>query len=226
MTEKEKTGLGKLAAMIEKSLTGLPMGVPATLAEMVSRVGGGLMERSGISQSDGAECRIRGMLAASTMGATGLRIGRGVIMRGRRNIRLGNNVSIGDGVFISATGTQGRVDIGANTHIDVGSVLYGQGGLTIGEDCAIASGVIVYTQTNQHDANAEEKIINQGTRYAPVAIGNDVWIGAGAKILPGVTIEDHAVVGAGSVVMKNVEAWKVVVGVPARVVNDRRGDAK
>jgi acetyltransferase-like isoleucine patch superfamily enzyme len=120
----------------------------------------------------------------------------------------------------------GRIDIGNNTHIDVCSVFYGQGGLTIGDDCAIASGVIIYTQTNQYDSQPLEKIIDQGTRYASVTLGSDVWIGAGARVLPGVTVEDHAVIGAGAVVTRNVEPWTVVAGVPARVIKERKGTSK
>jgi acetyltransferase-like isoleucine patch superfamily enzyme len=58
--------------------------------------------------------------------------------------------------------------------------------------------------------------------YAPVRIGDDVWIGARAVILPGVTVGDHAVIGAGAVVREDVPAWAIVAGVPAKVIRDRR----
>ena len=102
-------------------------------------------------------------------------------------------------------------------------MLYGQGGLKIGEGCAIASGVSIYSQTNQYDAQPGVAIIQQGTRYAKVEIGDDVWIGAGAVIVPGVCIGNHAVVGAGSVVTRNVETATVVVGSPARPIKKREG---
>ena len=54
-----------------------------------------------------------------------------------------------------------------------------------------------------------------------VVIGNDVWIGAGATILPGVQIADGSVVGAGAVVNRNVEADEIVAGIPAKVIGQR-----
>ncbi|HTJ80748.1 MAG TPA: acyltransferase [Polyangiaceae bacterium] len=112
--------------------------------------------------------------------------------------------------------------IGARTHIDQFCVLYGQGGISIGARCAIASGVIVYSQTNQYRSSPETDIIDQPVAYAPVTIGDDVWIGAGAVVLPGVTIGDHAVVAAGAVVRSDVEPWAIVGGVPAKRLGDRR----
>jgi acetyltransferase-like isoleucine patch superfamily enzyme len=58
--------------------------------------------------------------------------------------------------------------------------------------------------------------------YKPVAIGDDVWIGAGAVILPGVQIGDHAVIGSCALVRKDVAPWSIVGGVPAKVIGDRR----
>jgi len=65
----------------------------------------------------------------------------------------------------------------------------------------------------------------QGCSSAPVCIGDDVWIGARAVILPGVNIGRGAVIGAGAVVTRNVAANSVVAGVPARLLRDRTGMA-
>ena len=65
----------------------------------------------------------------------------------------------------------------------------------------------------------------QGYECAEVVIGSDVWIGAHATILPGVTIGDRAVVGAGAVVTRDVGEGQVVVGVPARVIGSRDGES-
>jgi maltose O-acetyltransferase len=62
------------------------------------------------------------------------------------------------------------------------------------------------------------------SQAAPVTIGNDVWIGGSCTILPGVTIGDNVVVGAGAVVTKDVPSNSVVVGVPARVVKTIEND--
>lgn len=147
-------------------------------------------------------------------------VGPGVTMIGRSRIYLADGVKLYGSTFLH-TGNTGYIRIGRDTHIDVKSVLYGQGGLTIGECCAIASGVIIYSQSNQYKALPGKRIIDQPIRYAPVEIGSDVWIGAGAIILPGVKIGHHAVVGAGAVVTGNVEGGEIVVGVPARVVAHR-----
>lgn len=154
--------------------------------------------------------------------APGLRLGRGVEIDGLRRVRLGRDVLLNTGVFVGATGSHGSVAIGDGTHVDRNSVLYGQGGLVIGRGCAIAAGVLIYSQTNRFDADPEAPILAQGTAYAPVSIGDDVWIGAGAVVVPGVTIADHAVVAAGAVVTADVPTWSVVGGVPARVIKSRR----
>jgi acetyltransferase-like isoleucine patch superfamily enzyme len=162
------------------------------------------------------------MFAPPDSGA-GLSLGRGVALVGPRDrFRFGRRVALLGNAYLNATGEHGRIEIGSSTHVDQFCVLYGQGGLSIGERCAIASGVIVYSQTNQYQAEPTRDIIDQPVRYAPVTIGHDVWIGAGAILLPGVRVGDHAVVGAGAVVRDNVEPWAVVAGVPARKLADRR----
>jgi len=124
--------------------------------------------------------------------------------------------------YINVTGAQGRISIGSRTHVDQFCVLYGQGGLSIGARCAIASAVVIYSQTNQYRGAPLTDIIDQPVRYAPVAIGDDVWIGAAVVILPGVTVGAHAIIAAGAVVRSDVPAWAVVGGVPARILGDRR----
>jgi len=99
------------------------------------------------------------------------------------------------------------VDIGEFSH------LRASGGLTIGSRVLIAAHVVITTRT--HPVTPPRFGV---TRDAPVRIEDDVWIGAGAIVLPGVTIGRAAVVAAGAVVTRDVEAMTVVAGVPARVV--------
>jgi acetyltransferase-like isoleucine patch superfamily enzyme len=87
------------------------------------------------------------------------------------------------------------------------------GGISIGEGTMIGPHVII--ATDNHDL--QNKMI---LACKSVEIGNNVWIGAGARILPGVHIGDNAVVGAGAVVTKNVEANTVVAGVPAKYIKN------
>lgn len=89
--------------------------------------------------------------------------------------------------------------------------------IVIGDDCLIAYGVVI--NTAGHDYTAE--IMNQSFYSKPVQIGSNVWLGANALILPGVTIEDGAVVGAGAVVTKDVPRNAIVVGNPAKIVKYR-----
>lgn len=89
-------------------------------------------------------------------------------------------------------------------------------GLTIGRGVDVSSGAQIYTHSTAQRcvSGREYNIIDR----RPVSIGNSVFIGANATILMGVTIGDHAVVGAGAVVNRDVEAYSIVAGVPARRV--------
>ena len=87
--------------------------------------------------------------------------------------------------------------------------------VTIGDRVMFAPGVSIFTATHETDVESRR----QGIEYAaPVAIGNDCWIGGNVTILPGVTIGDGCTIGAGSVVTKDIPAYSVAVGNPARVV--------
>ena len=87
--------------------------------------------------------------------------------------------------------------------------------VTIGDNAFIAPNVGIYTAG--HPLDAERR--NQGLEYAyPIRIGNNVWIGAHSVILPGVTIGDHVVIGAGSVVTKDIPSYSLAVGNPCRVI--------
>lgn len=87
-------------------------------------------------------------------------------------------------------------------------------GVTIGSGCAIGDEVII------QDTNFHEVDEGGAPKVAPVTIGKNVWIARRAIILPGVSIGDHAVVGAGSIVTKDVPAKTVVAGNPAKWVRD------
>lgn len=89
--------------------------------------------------------------------------------------------------------------------------------IEIGDDCALAYGVVI--NTAGHDYRA--KVMNRTFFAKPVTIGADVWIGACAILLPGIRIADHAVVGAGAVVTKDVPEGAIVAGNPARVLKHR-----
>ncbi len=106
---------------------------------------------------------------------------------------------------------------GTNVSVHPLCYLDATGGLTIGSDVSIAHGASVLT--TEHDYGVPGVATRDAAvRPAPIAIGDDVWIGAGARILAGVSIGDHAVVGAGAVVTRDVPPGAIVAGVPARPI--------
>jgi len=110
-----------------------------------------------------------------------------------------------------------HAELGAHVSLHPMCYVDATGGLTIGSDVSIAHGASILT--TEHDYAVPGVATRDATvRPAPVAIGNDVWIGAGARILAGVRIGAHAVVGAGAVVTRDVPAGTIVAGVPARPI--------
>ncbi|MFQ3249456.1 MAG: maltose O-acetyltransferase [Glaciecola sp.] len=105
-----------------------------------------------------------------------------------------------------------NIHLGKQFYANHGCVILDGAPVTIGDDVMLAPGVLISTATHPLDPDKRRKGIE--TAHA-ITIGNSVWIGMGAKILPGVTIGDNAVVGAGAVVTKSVAANTVVAGVPA-----------
>lgn len=109
----------------------------------------------------------------------------------------------------------GEVKVGEQTWIGPYTVLDGSGGLSIGHHCSISAGVQIYT----HDTVAWSLTGGKAqARCAPVAIGNQTYIGPNAIVTSGVTIGEQCVVGAAALVNHDVPDRSVVFGVPARVV--------
>lgn len=104
-----------------------------------------------------------------------------------------------------------RVKIGRNVYIGSNLLLMARGGITIEDGAWIAANVQLLS--NNHGLYDRAVL-----KCKPVLVKEDAWIGAGATILPGVCVGKHAVVGAGSIVTKDVPDYAVVVGSPAKVV--------
>ncbi|MDX8412414.1 MAG: acyltransferase [Mariprofundaceae bacterium] len=157
----------------------------------------------------GAGCRVHGgvVLRANTDGGVG--------------IELGDKVSIHESVLIGAN--QGKVVIGDRSWLAPFCLVYGNGGVRIGKDVLIAPRVSINT-VSHHADRCDVTINSQGIYCDPVEIGDDVWIGMHAVILQGVKIGHGAIIGAGAVVNKDVPAWGIAVGLPAKVIG-RRKDA-
>lgn len=106
-----------------------------------------------------------------------------------------------------------NIHVGENVFINAGCHFQDQGGIFIGDGSLIGHCVVMATLN--HGFEPERR---QALSHAPIRLGKGVWIGAHATILQGVTIGDNAVVAAGAVVSKDVEANTVVGGVPARFI--------
>lgn len=110
------------------------------------------------------------------------------------NLELGDNVSIHPMSYIDAAGT-----------------------IKIGSDVSIAHGVTVMSSTHVEGA-ANSVIRNNAVDFRSVSIGSNVWIGAKATILCGISIGDHSIIGASSVVTKPIPAGSMAHGVPAKII--------
>ena len=109
----------------------------------------------------------------------------------------------------------GDVTIGDYTRIGIHCTVIGP--VCIGNNVNLAQGITV-TALNHNFEDTSRRIDEQGISTKPVVIGDDVWIGANAVILPGVTIGRHVVVAAGAVVTKDVPDYSLVAGIPAKVI--------
>jgi acetyltransferase-like isoleucine patch superfamily enzyme len=127
-----------------------------------------------------------------------LRVLQDVRIRNPQLIFAGNNLSLGDSNFLQAAG-----------------------GIEFGNDVILGPGVKIWSANHRFD-DPTARIADQGYEYKKVTIGNGVWIGANAFIMPGATIGDGVVISAGAVVGgKPIPAYKIVAGNPARVIGAR-----
>lgn len=108
-----------------------------------------------------------------------------------------------------------NITAGNNFYANHGLVILDAAPVTFGDDVMLAPGVLISTATHPLDPIKRKKGIEMAY---PITLGNNVWVGMGAKILDGVTIGDNAVIAAGAVVNKDVPANVVVAGVPARII--------
>lgn len=139
----------------------------------------------------------------------GMHIGKRVIIKGPLGVDAitTDRIFIGDGSFLNSEVRFGCRD-GFGAHDDY---------VKIGNECQI--GPRVSFDTGSHNLFYEEGI-GRGTFTKPIVLKDKVWICTGALILQGVTINEGAVVAAGAVVNKDVEAYTVVAGVPAKKIKD------
>lgn len=148
----------------------------------------------------------------------------GCIIRGEANISIGNDVSFGLSNYIYSGNEMGReiIQIGNNVNFNsnvmVNADLGGQ--IRIGNNVLIGPNVVL-RPSNHIFSRRDIPIREQGHTGGSINIGDDVWIGSNAVILRNVNIGTGAIVGAGSIVTKDVGEFTIVAGVPARKIGER-----
>jgi acetyltransferase-like isoleucine patch superfamily enzyme len=137
-------------------------------------------------------------------------------MQGR--VEVADSCELNQGVELNPFG--GSIRLARRVWLGPYVVIYGQGGVEIGEQTLVSMHCTILS--SNHGVPPLGKLIREtADELLPTKIGRDVWIGANAVILGGVTIGEGAVVAAGAVVNRDVAAGAVVAGVPARIVRNR-----
>jgi galactoside O-acetyltransferase len=148
----------------------------------------------------------------------------GCTIRGEKNIIIGNNVGIGlyAQLYAGKKENSGFIEIGdmttLNSHVMLNADINGE--IWIGKNVLIGPNVVF--RASNHSFERKDMIIRQqGHKPGRIIVGDDVWIGANAVILPNIDVGIGAVIGAGSVVNKNVSTYTIVGGVPAKPIGKR-----
>ena len=108
-----------------------------------------------------------------------------------------------------------NIEVGSNFFANYNCTMLDVGKITIGDNCFMASNVAIYTAGHPIHPDSRNSMYEYGI---PVTIGDNVWIGGNTVICPGVTIGSNCVIGAGSVVTKDIPDWSVAAGNPCKVI--------
>ncbi len=137
------------------------------------------------------------------------------------NISFGRNTVIRTWSCFKSYG--GHIRVGDNCSINSFCHFSGNGGIDIGNNVLIATQCVLIS-ANHNFSQIDIPIALQHETQSPIIIEDDCWLGAGVKVLAGVTIHKGCVIGAGAVVTKDIPAYSVAIGVPAKVVSNRRNN--
>ncbi|GHT69037.1 hypothetical protein AGMMS50239_35170 [Bacteroidia bacterium] len=142
----------------------------------------------------------------------------------KKGVQFGNNVSIHRNSIIDCTGGIRNIGegivIGNNVGFSPDCYIQVRGNVTIGNNVIFGPGVKIFSESHNF-FNADKFINEQGETRKGVIIENGVWIGADATILDGVRIGENSIVAAKSLVNKDVLAYSIVAGIPAKVIKNR-----
>lgn len=189
---------------------------------------------------------LRKLLYPLLLGAVGKGVvfGQGVVLRHPHKVRLGDGVTVDDLVVLDAKGTSNRgIDVGRGVFLGRGTILSCKDGdIAIGDHgnfgfhCEVFSGSSVtvgkhglfaaqsYLVGGGHEFERPElAVIDQPRSSRGIVLGDNVWLGTGAKVLDGVRIGRDVVVGANAVVSADLPDGAIAAGVPARVLRHRAG---
>ncbi|MCP4400697.1 MAG: acyltransferase [bacterium] len=175
----------------------------------------------------------------------GVVFGRNLVLRHPHKMKIGSNVMIDEQCVLDAKGCEaGDFVLGDNVIVSRGCVLSAKSGnlvigdnVNFGADCLLYSGKEIRVGSDTlfaaqcyvggsmyHLDQPDVPPIQQGSYAHGVTIGSGCWLGAGAKVLDGVEVGDGVVMGSGAIANKNLEAFTVAVGVPAKVIKKRKTD--
>ena len=147
-----------------------------------------------------------------------IRIGQTALRRFCGRLMLescGKKVNIEKNAVFSA-----KVSLGSRSGIGINARINGR--CVIGDDVMMGTDCVIITRSHRHD-RTDIPMMDQGfEEERPVFIGNDVWLGDRVIILPGVHIGDGCIIGAGSVVTRDIPPYSVAAGIPAKVIKDRK----
>jgi acetyltransferase-like isoleucine patch superfamily enzyme len=192
--------------------------------------------------------KVRGMLFKWLMSNKKLRIGQNfqcdswpqVLITDNGKVNIGDNVYFRKDIELRAHGNA-TVDIQGNNRIDKGVRILAANDSSLvignrtriglhsvfngGDDIHIGEGVLisgfVYLQTSNHSYAKSGDIQKQGYIHKPIKLGDDCWLAAHVVVLPGVTINDGAIIGSNAVVTKDVEANTINGGIPSKLIKNR-----
>jgi acetyltransferase-like isoleucine patch superfamily enzyme len=142
-------------------------------------------------------------------------------------VLLGDMVTIREYAWIQLTSNLNKpgdsVVIGDNTYIGPFAKIGAAAKVTIGRQCQFGPSLTLIAE--EHDFDRGDFIINQGVSRTGISIGDDCWFGAGVTVLDGVSVGKGCVIGANSLVTKDIADYSVAIGSPARVIRSRGPDA-
>lgn len=134
-----------------------------------------------------------------------------IFLKSSENFKVHGNVDFGSGI---------NVQIGKNSSLNKGAWISND--TIIGDEVMMGPNVIMLSASHNF-SDITIPMTHQGAPpRKPITIGNDVWIGTRAIILPGITIGNHSIIGAGSIVTKDVPEWAIVAGNPAKIIKSRK----